>query len=504
MIPKIIHQIWKNEQLKPRQQDVRDSWRRHNRGYEYRLWTDELIEGLLASSFPEWSTIYHGYADSICRVDLARYLILYRFGGIYADLDYECLRPVDELLEGKRFVAGLEPESHSAKVIAFTQSGLSRIVCNAFIASEKLHPFWTHLFSQLRKSRQSTDVLDRTGPFAFTRALDSFPSRDISILAQDVLYPLDKDECWEGRHLDVDFFTSKTRQAFGCHYWEGNWFRAEASGDLALGAKTSAITLAPQNDALPEVLVLTPMKNCKQHLTRYFDLLERLDYPPEKLSLGILEGDSTDGTFDALQSIAQLHDSRFHRIVLTQWNQGIILPEPRWKPEIQLVRRAAIARARNRLLMNALREEEWVLWLDGDLETYPGNLLKALLETGKDIVVPHCVLPNGATFDLNTFCFERRESDTLNPRYMLDGLHQPPEGAGRRYLDSFEAQPLTQVDSVGGTALLVRANLHRDGLNFPCYSYKGYIETEGLAAMARDMGVSCWGLPQLRIVHVAQ
>ena len=57
------------------------------------------------------------------------------------------------------------------------------------------------------------------------------------------------------------------------------------------------------------------------------------------------------------------------------------------------------------------------------------------------------------------------------------------------------------VASVGGTALLVRADLHRSGLLFPTDSHRGYIETEGLAAMACDMGHLCWGMPQLRITH---
>ena len=48
---------------------------------------------------------------------------------------------------------------------------------------------------------------------------------------------------------------------------------------------------------------------------------------------------------------------------------------------------------------------------------------------------------------------------------------------------------------------VVRADLHRQGLVFPSYSHRGYIETEGLAAMAHDMGVQCWGMPGLRIVH---
>ena len=49
--------------------------------------------------------------------------------------------------------------------------------------------------------------------------------------------------------------------------------------------------------------------------------------------------------------------------------------------------------------------------------------------------------------------------------------------------------------------LLVDATLHRDGLVFPPYSYRGLIDTEGLAAMAADMGLRLWGLPNLLIRH---
>jgi peptide chain release factor subunit 1 len=73
-----------------------------------------------------------------------------------------------------------------------------------------------------------------------------------------------------------------------------------------------------------------------------------------------------------------------------------------------------------------------------------------------------------------------------------------------------------RLDAVGGTMLLVRADLHRDGLVFPSFLYgvasshirskhpvwgKGEIETEGLGAMAADMGIQCWGLPDLEIIH---
>lgn len=64
--------------------------------------------------------------------------------------------------------------------------------------------------------------------------------------------------------------------------------------------------------------------------------------------------------------------------------------------------------------------------------------------------------------------------------------------------------------------LLVRADRHRDGLIFPPFRYgvesphirrqhpvwgRGEIETEGFGAMAADMGLQCWGLPDLEIIH---
>lgn len=60
---------------------------------------------------------------------------------------------------------------------------------------------------------------------------------------------------------------------------------------------------------------------------------------------------------------------------------------------------------------------------------------------------------------------------------------------------------LVEIDSVGGAMLLVRADLHRDGLVFPPFPYRRYIETEGLAMMARDMGARIYALPNVEVIH---
>ena len=49
------------------------------------------------------------------------------------------------------------------------------------------------------------------------------------------------------------------------------------------------------------VLILTPIKNAAEFLDDYLSALAKLSYAPHNLSLGFLESDSTDGTFELLQ-----------------------------------------------------------------------------------------------------------------------------------------------------------------------------------------------------------
>jgi len=44
------------------------------------------------------------------------------------------------------------------------------------------------------------------------------------------------------------------------------------------------------------------------------------------------------------------------------------------------------------LLHQSLQDEDWVLWLDADVCYYPKDIIQQLVETGKEIVVPNCVL----------------------------------------------------------------------------------------------------------------
>lgn len=257
---------------------------------------------------------------------------------------------------------------------------------------------------------------------------------------------------------------------------------------------------SPTLQPAPGVLILTPIKDAVRDAQGYFERLQSLTYPADRISVGLLEGDSRDNTFDVFSALCRQHSSHFRKISIWQKNFGFHLPHgvPRWESKVQFARRSVLAKSRNHLLFRALDDEDWVLWLDVDVIEFPKDIIERLLSYGKDILQPHCVKRYGGnSYDLNAW----RDHGKIAMHHM--------RGEGE----------LAKLDSVGGTMLLVRADCHRDGLVFPSFLYgarnplvrtredifmperEGELETEGFGIMASDMNLECWGLPNLEIIH---
>jgi mannosyltransferase OCH1-like enzyme len=96
-IPRIFHQIWVGpdpfpEEFVPYQQ----SWLDHNPGWELKLWTEENLPDQKTLRRPEAADRLRAPWE---RGDIFRLEILWREGGVHVDTDFECLRPIEPLID---------------------------------------------------------------------------------------------------------------------------------------------------------------------------------------------------------------------------------------------------------------------------------------------------------------------------------------------------------------------------------------------------------------------
>lgn len=104
LIPKIIHQTFKNESIPELWQGPQQSCLDLHPDYEYKLWTDKKSREFIAAEYvetpsrlcdihtdfhryPWFLETFDGYPYPIQRADAIRYFVLHHFGGIYIDLD---------------------------------------------------------------------------------------------------------------------------------------------------------------------------------------------------------------------------------------------------------------------------------------------------------------------------------------------------------------------------------------------------------------------------------
>lgn len=98
MIPKIIWQTYKEpfKNLQPYMIDALNTWKNLNPEFEYKYMDDfEASQFILNEYGKEWHDIFVSLPVGVMRGDLWRYMVIYKYGGVYADLDTECLTPIN-------------------------------------------------------------------------------------------------------------------------------------------------------------------------------------------------------------------------------------------------------------------------------------------------------------------------------------------------------------------------------------------------------------------------
>lgn len=269
------------------------------------------------------------------------------------------------------------------------------------------------------------------------------------------------------------------------------------------------------------ILILTPLARFYQG---YWDNLVKLSYPHELISLGFIapktkEGNAAVAALEKAISKTQSGpiDDRFASIsILRQDFEPPLSSQDekvRHKLSAQKERRESMSRARNSLLFTTLGPStSWVLWLDGDIIETPASLIQDLTSHDQPVIVPNCYQRyydsssrkwSIRPYDYNSWIDSGQAQDlaaAMDPDdILLEGYQELPTYrtlmAYLPDLTALDPRRVIELDGVGGTALMVKADVHRDGAMFPAFPFFHLVETEGFAKMAKRLGYGVFGLP---------
>lgn len=210
LIPKVIHQIWLGSPFPQKYIAWRDSWLKLHPDWSYILWTDKEIEklNLVNKKMYDMSSNY-GEKSDIARVE-----ILYRFGGLYIDTDFECVKPFDVLHHCCEFYAGLD----EGPTAAF----------NGLIGSKKGHPLLKAYIENMKRQEHEKDSTDeivvRTGPRYFTKILEQYLAHNtanVVLFPTTFFYPWPWFERFNNRPEQIERWVRPESMAI--HHWEVSW-----------------------------------------------------------------------------------------------------------------------------------------------------------------------------------------------------------------------------------------------------------------------------------------
>ncbi|KAL4224319.1 hypothetical protein ACF0H5_017774 [Mactra antiquata] len=163
-IPHIIHQTWNSQCVYEENIPYIQSFVNKNPDWEYYFWTDKSARNLVKERHIYLLSYWDNVRRGVQRGDILRYVVLYEFGGVYADVDVENLRPLDRVTTKYSCIIPTEPLEHN--VIRYR---IPYLINNGIILCSPKHPFMKMLLDKLLDHSEDTNVLSATGPLFVTR-----------------------------------------------------------------------------------------------------------------------------------------------------------------------------------------------------------------------------------------------------------------------------------------------------------------------------------------------
>jgi mannosyltransferase OCH1-like enzyme len=218
MIPKIIHQTWKTREIPQQWQSAVQTCKAMHPDYEYILWTHETMAEFVKREYPDFLQTYTGYKYDIQRCDAFRYLVLYKYGGIYLDMDIVCKKKLDPLLK--------------YDIVLAKSSNILTSYTNSFFMSAPENPFIKFCIEQLPHYVESfvyfgkhMHIMHSTGPLFLTKNLKNYEKNILNgYVLNQAEFAGDCNVCNETKCVGGTYF--KHIEGNSWHSWDSTFYNA--------------------------------------------------------------------------------------------------------------------------------------------------------------------------------------------------------------------------------------------------------------------------------------
>ena len=187
VIPPVIHLTWKTKHLPHYGETNRKAWKSLNKGYKVKVYDDDDIDAYVRKYFGDFMEFWD-ILKPVQRADVFRYVVMWKEGGVYADIDVEPIRPVREWMgngtagtlhwRSANVIIGWEMLTDREDWEEFFASQLQ--LCQWTFASSPGHEMWKYVLDWMLRyfvegrHLKYPSVIRSTGPGMFSNAIKDF------------------------------------------------------------------------------------------------------------------------------------------------------------------------------------------------------------------------------------------------------------------------------------------------------------------------------------------
>lgn len=179
-VPLVFHQLWKTKDIPDKWENAHQRCINLNPEYKLIIWDDAMIYNFIAKEYPWFYRVFISYPYHIQRVDVARYFILYHYGGVYLDIDARCRTPF------RQIIANMTNEKSTLLPMTDIYG-----VTNSFMISKRRSDFFKYVIYELPSYAHGTfnivrhtTVIFSTGPMFLSHCVTTFESpNDIYVMS---------------------------------------------------------------------------------------------------------------------------------------------------------------------------------------------------------------------------------------------------------------------------------------------------------------------------------